>query len=55
MVLALVRGFRGRAVLASELSVVETLAIQSRDKDEFWMKVRNRYEGTPYQLSIGGE
>lgn len=45
---------RGRAVLASELSVVETLAIQSRDKDEFWAKVRNRYEGAPYQLSMGG-
>lgn len=46
---------RGRAVLHSELSVVETLAMQSRDKDEFWAKVRNRYEGAPYQLSMGGE
>lgn len=43
---------RGRAVLASELSVVETLAIQSANKDEFWSKVRNRYEGAPYQYSI---
>lgn len=49
---------RGRAVLLSELSVVETLALQSANKDEFWSKVNNRYKGTPYQLSMaanGGE
>ena len=42
-----------RRVLSAELSVVETLALQSRDKEDFWAKVRNRYEGAPYQLSMG--
>lgn len=44
---------QARKVLAAELSVVETLALQSANKDEFWAKVRNRYEGAPYQLSFG--